>query len=123
MSNGFFNVPKAINEPIKSYKPGSPEIKELIAEYKKQYNQTIEVPLYIGNQAIKTSKKATMSPPHDHKHLLGHYYLAEKVHVDAAIQEALSSHARWSRMDWKDRAAIFLKAAELIAGPYRAKIN
>ncbi len=123
MSNGFFNVPKAINEPIKSYKPGSPEIKELIAEYKKQYNQTIEVPLYIGNQAIKTSKKASMSPPHDHKHILGHYYLAEKAEVDLAIKVALSAHARWSRMDWKDRAAIFLKAAELIAGPYRAKIN
>ncbi|PKP40626.1 MAG: 1-pyrroline-5-carboxylate dehydrogenase [Bacteroidetes bacterium HGW-Bacteroidetes-13] len=123
MSNGFFNVPKAINEPIKSYKPGSPEITELIAEYKKQYNQTIEVPLYIGNQTIKTSKKAPMSPPHDHKHILGYYYLAEKAQVDLAIKEALSAHARWSRMDWKDRAAIFLKAAELIASPYRAKIN
>ncbi|PJB11968.1 MAG: 1-pyrroline-5-carboxylate dehydrogenase [Flavobacteriales bacterium CG_4_9_14_3_um_filter_40_17] len=123
MSNGFFNVPKATNEPIKSYKPGSHEVTELIAEYKKQYNQTIEVPLCIGSQSIKTSKKAPMSPPHDHKHILGHYYLAEKSQVDLAINEALSAHPRWSRMDWKDRAAIFLKAAELIAGPYRAKIN
>jgi 1-pyrroline-5-carboxylate dehydrogenase len=87
------------------------------------YDQTIEVPLYINGKDVKTSDTATMSPPHDHKHILGTYHRAEKKHIDEAISTALKAREQWSQTPWEQRAAIFLRAAELIAGPYRAKIN
>lgn len=123
MPKGFFNVPKAVNEPVKSYAPNSPEKAAVLAAYKKMWNQTIEVPLYIGSQEIKTNNTRTMSAPHDHQHIVGTYHLADKKHVDLAIASALEARKTWSQMPWEHRAAIFLKAAELIAGPYRAKIN
>lgn len=123
MLKGFFNVPKAVNEPVKSYKPGSPEKEAVLAAYRKMYNETIEVPMYIGSEQIKTGNTRTMTPPHDHQHVVGTYHLAEKKHIDQAISSALEARKKWSQMAWEQRSAIFLKAAELIAGPYRARIN
>ncbi len=123
MLKGFFNVPKAVNEPVKSYAPNSSEKAAVLATYKDLWNSPIEVPLYIGKDRIKTGKTAAMRPPHDHAHVVGHYHLAEQSHVNLAIQNALDSRAAWGNLPWEHRAAIFLKAAELIAGPYRAKIN
>jgi len=123
MGKGFFEVPIAINEPIKTYAPGSPERDEVLSMYKKMYDETIEVPLYINGKDIKTKDTATMSPPHDHKHILGTYHKAKKKHVEEAIATSLEARKKWSQMPWEQRAGIFLRAAELIAGPYRAKIN
>jgi 1-pyrroline-5-carboxylate dehydrogenase len=123
MPKGFFNVPKAVNEPVKSYAPNSPEKVAVLAAYKKMWNETIDVPMYIGKEEVRTGNTKNMSAPHDHQHVVGTYHLAEKKHVDQAIVEALEARKKWSQMPWEQRAAIFLKAAELIAGPYRAKIN
>ncbi|GEC79747.1 L-glutamate gamma-semialdehyde dehydrogenase [Flavobacterium aquatile] len=123
MPKGFFNVPKAVNEPVKSYAPNSPEKAAVLAAYKKMWDETIDVPMYIGSEQIKTGNTKTMSAPHDHKHIVGTYHLAEKAHVEKAIASALEARKKWSQMPWEHRAAIFLKAAELIAGPYRARIN
>lgn len=123
MGKGFFNVPIAINEPVKSYAPGSPERAEVSQVYKQMFNSKINVPLYINGKDVKTSNTRTMSPPHDHKHVVGTYHIADKKHVDDAIATALEARKTWSQMPWEQRAGIFLKAAELIAGPYRAKIN
>ena len=123
MLKGFFNVPKAVNEPVKSYAPNSPEKKAVLAAYKEMWNTQIDVPLYIGSEEIRTGNTRTMSAPHDHKHIVGTYHLAEKSHIEKAIANALETKKVWANMAWEQRAAIFLKAAELIAGPYRAKIN
>lgn len=123
MGKGFFNVPIAINEPVKTYAPGSPEREAVKAEYSKMYKSNIDVPLYINGKHVKTKNTNTMSPPHDHKHVVGTYHLAEKQHVEDAITTALEARKSWSQLPWEQRAGIFLKAAELIAGPYRAKIN
>ncbi|WP_350290589.1 L-glutamate gamma-semialdehyde dehydrogenase [uncultured Croceitalea sp.] len=123
MGKGFFQVPTAINEPIKSYAPGTPERDSVLKQYKTYYNSQVEVPLYIGSEEIKTGDTKPMSPPHDHKHVVGHYHTAEKSHVEKAIANCLDSREAWANLTWEQRAAIFLKAAELIAGPYRAKIN
>jgi 1-pyrroline-5-carboxylate dehydrogenase len=123
MLKGFFNVPKAVNEPVKSYAPNSPEKAAVLATYKEMWNTKIDVPLYIGSEEIRTGNTRTMSAPHDHKHIVGTYHLAEKAHIEKAIANALESKKAWANMAWEQRAAIFLKAAELIAGPYRAKIN
>lgn len=123
MLKGFFNVPKAVNEPVKSYAPNSPEKEAVLSAYKQMWNSQIEVPLYIGNEEIKTGNTRNISAPHDHQHIVGKYHLAEKVHVEKAIANCLESKIKWASMAWEQRAAIFLKAAELIAGPYRYKIN
>lgn len=123
MPKGFFNVPKAVNEPVKSYAPNSPEKAAVLAAYKEMWNAKIEVPLFIGSERIKTGNTREITAPHDHKHVVGTYHLAEKQHVEQAIANALESKTAWANMEWEHRAAIFLKAAELIAGPYRAKIN
>ncbi len=123
MSKGFFEVPMAINEPIKSYAPGSPERSAVLTQYKEYFNGSLEVPLYIGSEEIKTGETRTMAPPHDHQHVIGHYHLATKQEVVLAIKNALEAKEKWESLPWEQRAAIFLKAADLIAGPYRAKIN
>jgi len=123
MPKGFFQVPKAINEPVKSYAPNSPEKKAVLEAYHKMWNETIDVPNYIGNQEIRTGNTRKMTAPHDHQHSVGQYHLAEKIHVEQAIVAALEARKKWANLAWEQRAAIFLKAAELIAGPYRAKIN
>ena len=123
MGKGVFQVPTAFNEPIKSYAPGSPERVAVLQQYKAYYNDKIDVPMYIGAEEVRTGNTKPMSPPHDHKHVVGNYHLAEKKHVDTAIQNCLESREAWANLVWEQRAAIFLKAAELIAGPYRDKIN
>ncbi|MDC6361250.1 MULTISPECIES: L-glutamate gamma-semialdehyde dehydrogenase [Flavobacteriaceae] len=123
MGKGFFQVPTAINEPIKSYAPGTPEREEVLQQYNAYYNGKVEVPLYIGSEEIKTGNTKPMSPPHEHQHVVGHYHLAEKKHVEQAISNCLEARKAWADLTWEQRAAIFLKAAELIAGPYRAKMN
>ena len=123
MGKGFFNVPIAVNEPVKSYAPGSPERAAVLDAYKTMFNSKIDVPMYINGQDVKTEKTHTMSPPHDHKHVVGTHAIAEKKHIDQAISTALEARTAWADTPWEHRAGIFLKAAELIAGPYRAKIN
>ncbi len=123
MLKGFFNVPKAVNEPVKSYATNSPEKEAVLSTYKQMWNSQIEVPLYIGKEEIKTGNTRNISAPHDHQHIVGKYHLAEKNHVEKAIANCLESKTKWANMAWEQRAAIFLKAAELIAGPYRFKIN
>src|SRR5690554_4454913 len=123
MGNGFFKVPIAVNEPIKSYAPGSPEREEVLETYREMYKAKTEVPLFINGKEVKTKETATMSPPHDHKHVLGNYHKATKKNVEDAISAALEARKKWAVMPWEQRAGIFLRAAELIAGPYRAKLN
>ena len=123
MPKGFFHVPKAVNEPVKSYAPNSPEKAAVLAAYKKMWNENIDVPMYIGSEEVRTNNTKTMSAPHDPQHIVGTYHLAEKSHIEGAIATALKARTAWTKMAWEQRAGIFLKAAELIAGPYRAKIN
>ena len=123
MNNSFTQVPHIQNEPVKSYAPNSKEKEEVLATYKAMYKNSIHVPLYIGGQDIDSANKASMHPPHDHKHTLGTYALADKAQVQEAIAKALQAKEKWAAMPFEQRASIFLKAADLIAGPYRAKIN
>ncbi len=123
MPKGFFHVPKAVNEPVKSYAPNSPEKAAVLAAYKTMWNEKIDVPNYIGSDEIRTGNTKNMTAPHDHKHVVGSYHLAEKKHIETAITTALEARKNWANIPWEHRAAIFLKAAELIAGPYQAKIN
>jgi 1-pyrroline-5-carboxylate dehydrogenase len=123
MGKGFFEVPIAVNEPIKGYAPGSTERTKVLDAYKKMYNSTIDVAMYINGEDVKTGNIDTMSPPHDHQHIVGTYHKAEKKNITTAISGALEARNTWANTPWEQRAAIFLRAAELIAGPYRAKIN
>lgn len=123
MGKGFFQVPTAVNEPIKTYAPGTPEREEVLKTYKEMYKTPMDVPLYIGAEEIRTGNTKPMNPPHDHQHHLGDFHLAEKQHIDKAINAALEAKAQWADLPWEQRAAVFLRAAELIAGPYRARIN
>ena len=123
MGKGFFNVPTPVNEPVKTYAPGTPEREAVAATYKEMFNAKVDVPLYINGEEIRTGNTANMTPPHDHQHVVGTYHLAEKSHVEKAISTALEARNEWASLSWEQRAAIFLKAADLVAGPYRAKIN
>jgi 1-pyrroline-5-carboxylate dehydrogenase len=123
MSKGIYNVPVASNEPVKSYEPGSPELEELLSTYKNMNNSTIDVPLYIGNEQISTEQTIKMTSPHDHQHVLGKASIGNQEHVRAAIQSALDAKEAWAEMPWNERVAIFLKAADLLTGPFRARMN
>jgi 1-pyrroline-5-carboxylate dehydrogenase len=123
MARGFFNVPKAVNEPVKEYAPGSPEKEELLATYRAMFNSNVDVPMHINGEEVRTGNTKNITPPHDHKHVVGQYHTADKTHVDSAISTALAARQAWSRVSWTERATIFLKAAELLAGPYRARMN
>ncbi len=123
MTRGFFNVPVAKNEPVKGYAPGSSEREELLATYKKMYSSNIDVPMHINGKEVRTGNTKNITPPHDHKHIVGQYHTANKNHVNEAIDTALAAREAWSSVSWMERASIFLKAAELLAGPYRAKMN
>lgn len=123
MLKGFFNVPEPVNEPVKSYAPGSPERSELQAMLKEFRAQQVDVPMYIGSEEVRTGNKKPMNPPHDHQHLLGYFHEGDASHVEQAINAAMGAKNAWESMEWEQRAAIFLKAADLLAGPYRAKIN
>ena len=123
MSKGFFNVPVATNEPVLTYAPGTPERKEVLATYKNMYETKIDVPMYIGSEKIESNDKQTITPPHNHQHVLGHFSLGDAEHVNQAIDAALKARESWANMPWEHRVSIFLKAADLLAGPFRAKIN
>jgi len=123
MQNSFPRSPKAINEPVRPYRPGSAEVNAVQEAYKALYNQNTEVSLTINGKKIQTGNTADMRPPHDHQHLLGSYHLAGKKEVVQAIESALIAKEAWSKLSFQHRATIFLRAADLLAGPYRAKIN
>ena len=123
MSVGFFNIPLAVNEPIKQYALGSPEREILQAKIKEMRSVEMDAPMYIGNQEVRTGKKIAMRPPHDHQHILGYYHQGDKSHVQQAIDAALAAKPQWEALSWEQRSSIFIKAAELLAGPYRSAIN
>jgi len=123
MLKGFFNVPIPTNEPIFGYAPGSKERELLKAALADARSKQIDIPMYIGGAEVHTENKANTTPPHDHQHILGQYSKGEKSHVTQAIDAALAAKADWENLAWEQRAAIFLKAADLIAGPYRYKLN
>ncbi len=123
MPKGNFFIPEPINEFILSYAPGTLEREELLKKYKEMYNEQIDAPMFIGSAEVHTDKKIPMTCPHDHQHILGHFSEGDASHVKEAINVALSTKEDWEQMTWESRASIFLKAADLIAGPYRAKIN
>lgn len=124
MGNAYFNVPIAKNEPVRAYKPGSDERENLINKYKEMYNQDpIDVPMYIGSDEVRTNNKKAMSPPHEHGKVLGHFNYGDASHVEAAIDAAMKAREEWANLPWEQRASIFLRAAELLAGPFRDKMN
>jgi len=124
MSKGVFQVPLPVNEPVKGYAPGSAERTSLSAMYKKMYNQEpIDVPMYIGSELIRTEEKLPLTSPQEHAKVLGYLNRGTKDHVIQAIDTALAARERWSQLPWEHRAAIFLRAADLLAGPYRDRMN
>ncbi len=123
MANAIFQVPKPINEPVLNYAPGSPEKAEVKAMLKKMKSEKWDIPMYIGGKEIRTDKTAEIRPPHELNHVLGYYYVGGEEHVHKAVDAALAAKKDWENMPWEERAAIFLKAADLLAGPYRAKMN
>jgi 1-pyrroline-5-carboxylate dehydrogenase len=123
MSNGFYTVPVPVNEPVKSYAPGSAEriaVKAMLAELR---SKEIDIPMYIAGKEVRSNDKVRLAPPHDHKHTLGYFHKSTQDHIKQAIDAALAAKEKWETLDWEHRASIFLKAADLIAGPYRAKLN
>ena len=123
MSNAFFKVPTAANEPVKSYAPGSDERKSVKAALANLKATQVDIPMFIGGKKVYTEKKKSIHPPHELSHTLGTYSEGTKEHVQQAIDAALAAKKQWENMPWQDRAAIFLKAADLLAGPYRATMN
>jgi len=124
MANSISTVPVAVNEPVKAYAPNSSERNELLATYEKLYNQSpIDIPMYIGSEKVFTENKKSLTPPHEHSKTLGTYNLGERKHVEQAIEAALKAKDAWASLPWEQRAAIFLRAADLLAGPFRAKMN
>ena len=123
MSKGFFTVPVPTNEPVYTYAVGTKERKLLKAAIDEARSKQIDIPMYIGGKEITTSKKVRIAPPHDHQHILGQYNQGDKSHVTDAINAALAAKKDWENLAWEDRAAIFLKAAELISGKYRYELN
>jgi 1-pyrroline-5-carboxylate dehydrogenase len=123
MPKGIYRVPVAVNEPVKSYAPGSPERAELQAMLAHLRSKEADIPMYIGGREVRGGTKVRLAPPHDHQHTLGYFHKSDKSHVSQAIEAALAAKEKWAALAWEQRAAIFLKAAELIAGPYRAEVN
>ena len=123
MLKGFFNVPTPVNEPNLTFAPGSPERKALKAALADGRSQVLDIPMYIGGKEVRSGNTKDIRPPHDHQHLLAKFHEGDKSHVEAAINAALAAKHDWENLPWEQRAAIFLKAADLLAGSYRAKIN
>ena len=123
MSNAYFKVPLPVNEPIKSYKPGSPEREELIKKITELKSKQIEIPLIIGGEEIRTGNTEEIRIPHNHSHILGVYHKASKKEVEMAVEAALEARKEWAEMPWEHRVAVFLKMADLLAGPWRATLN
>lgn len=123
MSTGFFNIPYPKNEPVLSYAPGSKERAALKKALEEARAQVLDIPMYIGAEEVRSGNKKPLNPPHDHQHLLGHYHEGDKQHVTQAIDAAMAAKELWAGLSWENRASIFLKAADLLAGHYRYKIN
>ncbi len=123
MSKAISQVPFAVNEPVNSYEPGSPEVKSLISTYKKMWAEKIEIPMVINGKEVRTDDKVQLQSPQDHAHDFGFYHKGTMQHVDDAINAALAAKKEWNELGWEQRSAIFLKAADLLAGPYRDVIN
>ena len=123
MGKGFFKVPVAKNEPVKSYAPGTSERESVLKTYKEIFNTKADIPMYIGDKEVRTKETARVVVPHDHKHDQGFYHLANEQNVKDAIKAALEARDAWAALPWEERAAVFLKAADLITGPYRDKMN
>lgn len=120
---GFFKVPTPVNEPVKAYAPGSPERAELQQTYRDLKAQQLDIPMYIGREEVRSGRRQPLTMPHDHQHVLGYFHEGDAGHVTQAIEAALAAREPWANMPWQSRAAIFLKAAELLAGPWRTRLN
>jgi len=123
MSNAVFNLPAVHNEPVLTYVKGSDEREKLVATMKELKSKVLDIPMHIGGKEVRTDKKVEIRPPHELRHLLARYNKGNETHVKQAIQAALRAKPDWENTSWQDRAAIFLKAADLLSGPYRAKMN
>ncbi len=123
MAKGTFQVPAPKNEPVNSYAPGTPERASLQKALKAARSTQVDIPMYIGSERVKTGNKIPLNPPHDHQHVLGHFHEGDSSHVEQAINAAMGAKDAWAALPWEHRASIFLKAADLLAGPYRDKIN
>jgi 1-pyrroline-5-carboxylate dehydrogenase len=123
MPKGFFNVPSPKNEPVLSYAPGSKERIALKRALSEARAEVLDIPMYIGEAEVRSGNKKPISPPHDHAHVLGYFHEGDSAHVEQAINAALGAKELWANLSWEHRASIFLKAADLLAGPYRFKIN
>ena len=123
MNNIISKTPIPSCETVKSYGPGTKERKEALLEYEKLMNKVVDIPMWIDGKNVKSKNIKKISPPHNHKQIVGKYYEGDKKHVNSAIESALKRKKKWEEMAWEDRAAIFLKAADLLAGPYRQKMN
>ncbi|WP_207420878.1 L-glutamate gamma-semialdehyde dehydrogenase [Desertivirga brevis] len=123
MTKGFFKVPIPRNEPVLSYEPGSVERKNIKDALNRAYQNEVDLPMYIGEEEVRTEERIAIAPPHNHAHVLGYYHRGNRRHVEKAIDAAIRAKDEWENLPWEQRAAIFLKAADLIAGPYRFEIN
>ena len=123
MSKGFYHLPEIKNEPVKTYAPGSTERQSIKLKLAELSKGGLDIPMIIGGKEVRTGNLHDIRPPHDHRQLLGHYHQGDKKHVQLAIDAALTAKPDWEAMNWESRAAIFLKAADLIAGPYRDEFN
>lgn len=123
MSNAIFNPPIAVNEPILTYAPGSEEREELQKTVAALKTEEKDIPMFINGEEVRTDNKVSMHPPYEHKHVLGHFHKGDSSHVKKAVDAALGARQAWADLPWEQRASVFLKAAELIAGPYRQKMN
>lgn len=123
MSKGFFHVPVAKNEVTKQYAPNSAERKVLQEKLAELRAEVRDIPAYIGGKEVRTGNKIALTPPHDHQHILGYFHRSDKQHVTDAINAALAAREKWQALNWEQRAAIFLKAADLVSGKYRAELN
>ncbi len=123
MSNSSFTVPVPVNETILSYLPGSPERKELQEAIRSARAEEVEIPMIINGKKVSTGKKIRIAPPHEIEHTLGYYYEGGKDEIESAIESAIQSGYSWAEFPWEERASIFLKAADILSGPFRAKMN
>jgi 1-pyrroline-5-carboxylate dehydrogenase len=123
MPKGFFHVPTPKNEPVYTYAPGTKERAALKKALDQARSQELDIPMYIGGEEVRSGNKKRLAPPHDHQHTLGYYHMGDKLHVEQAINAALAAKSLWAELGWEHRASIFLKAADLLAGPYRYTIN
>jgi 1-pyrroline-5-carboxylate dehydrogenase len=123
LATGFFNVPDPQNEPVLSYAPGTREREELKKQIREYRENEMDIPMFIDGKDVTTGELIVMNPPHDHQHVLGHYHQGSEKEVKMAIDAALKARESWAALPWEQRASVFLKAADLLSGPYRSKIN